>query len=73
MNNYQKQIVEDLKTGAVLQCTEGENYRCWLVYPDGKHKNIRRDSANKICSDYENHLIFGQQHGIKWKTFLIKN
>lgn len=67
MSNYQKQIVEALKSGAKLQCTEGANYRAWLVFKDGTKKNVRRDSANKVCSDYEGKLVFGEHSGIRWR------
>ena len=66
-SNYQTKIVEALKNGAKLQCTEGSNYKTWLVYPDGKRKIVRRDSANKICSDFESKLVFGEWSGIRWK------
>jgi hypothetical protein len=67
MSKYQTKIVEALKNGAKLQCTEGANYKTWLVYPNGKIENIRRDSANKVCLDYENKLVFGLNEGISWK------
>jgi hypothetical protein len=67
MSKYQDKIIDSLKKGAKLQCGEGENYKTWLVYPDGKTENVRRDSANKICIDYENKLIFGEIAGISWR------
>lgn len=67
MSKYQTKIVEALKSGAKLQCTEGVNYRTWLVYPNGETENIRRDSANKVCTDFFNKLIFGEYTGIRWR------
>ena len=64
MTNYQDQILKDLKNGAKLQCTEGINYTTWLIYPDGKKRNIRRDSAEKVCNENERLLIFGRHDGI---------
>lgn len=66
--NYQETIVNDLKNGARLQCTEGGNYKCWIVYPDGKTRNVRRDSAERVCRDYDRYLIFGEWAGIRWYT-----
>jgi len=68
MSNYQLMILDALQMGAKLQCTEGENYKCWLVYPDGKKKNVRRDSAEKVCNENEQYLIFGEVDGIKWRN-----
>ena len=68
MSKYQTKIVEALKNGAKLQCTEGANYKTWLVYSDGKKENVRRDSANKVCSDFESKLVFGEWSGIRWRT-----
>lgn len=67
MSNYQNKILNALKNGAKLQCTEGKNYKTWLIHPNGEKENIRRDSANKICSNYENNLTFGDWDGIKWR------
>lgn len=67
MTKYQLMIFEALKIGARLQSTEGENYRCWLIYPNGTRKNIRRDSAEKVCDENEQHLIFGEHEGIRWQ------
>lgn len=68
MSKYQTKIVEALKNGAKLQCTEGENYKTWLVYPNGEKENVRRDSANKVCLDYESKLVFGEWSGIRWRS-----
>jgi hypothetical protein len=68
MSKYQTKIVEALKNGAKLQCTEGANYKSWLVYPDGKKVNVRRDSVNKVCSDFESKLVFGEWSGIRWRS-----
>jgi hypothetical protein len=67
MSKYQTKIVEALKNGAKLQCTEGLNYKTWLVYPNGDKETIRRDSANKVCSKFEHKLIFGEWSGIAWR------
>lgn len=71
MSKYQTKIIEALKKGAKLQSTEGANYKAWLVYPDGQKEYVRRDSANKVCSDFESELIFGELSGIRYykKTF----
>lgn len=73
MSKYQTKIVEALKNGAKLQCTEGTNYKTWLIYPNGNKENIRRDSANKVCSNFESKLVFGELSGIRWRTNLKKN
>jgi hypothetical protein len=67
MSRYQQRIVNALKVGARLQCTEGRNYRAWLVYTDGTIEKIRRDSANRVCMDYDKNLIFGEWGGIRWR------
>jgi hypothetical protein len=67
MSEYQTKIVEALKNGAKLKCTEGTNYKTWLVYPNGKIENIRRDSANKVCSAFAPKLVFGEWSGIRWR------
>ena len=68
MSKYQTKIVEALKKGAKLQCTEGKNYKTWLIYADGKKQKVRRDSANKVCIDFESKLVFGEWSGIRWKS-----
>jgi len=68
MSKYQAKIVKAIKAGAKLQCTEGVNYKTWLVYSDGKKENVRRDSANKVCIDYERKLVFGEWSGIRWRN-----
>ena len=67
MTKHQKQIIEDLKAGALLRCTEGANYKAWLEYPDGSIRKIRRDSSEKICFVYENKLVFSEPNGIRWR------
>jgi hypothetical protein len=64
MTKYQDQILKDLKNGAKLQCTEGSDYKAWLVYPDGTERKVRRDSAEKVCNENESLLIFGRPDGI---------
>lgn len=68
MSKYQVKIVEALKKGAKLQCTEGKKYKTWLAHPDGSKESVRRDSANKVCSDFESKLVFGEWSGIRWKS-----
>ena len=60
----QDQILKDLKNGAKLQCTEGSDYKAWLVYPDGTERKVRRNSAEKVCNENESLLIFGRPDGI---------
>ena len=64
MTKYQDQILKDLKNGAKLQCTEGSDYKAWLVYPDGTERKVRRNSAEKVCNENEGILIFGRPDGI---------
>jgi hypothetical protein len=64
---YQTKIVDALKNGAKLQCSEGVNYRTWLVYPNGEVETVRRDSANKVCLDFQDKLIFGEWSGVRWR------
>ena len=68
MSKYQTKIVEALKKGAKLKCTEGKNYKTWLVHPNGSKESVRRDSANKVCSDFESKLVFGEWSGIRWRS-----
>ena len=70
MNNltdYQNMILEALQIGARLKCTGGVNHKCWLVYLNGEIKNIRRDSAEKVCNENERYLVFGELDGIRWR------
>lgn len=71
MTKYQDQILKDLKNGAKLQCTEGSNYKVWLVYPDETERTVRRDSAEKVCNENESLLIFGRPDGIAHRKALI--
>lgn len=68
MSKYQNKIVDALRNGARLQCNEGANYKTWLVYSNGRKEIIRRDSANKVCSDFESNLIFGEMMGVRWRV-----
>lgn len=72
MTKYQDQILKDLKKGAKLQCTEGSNYKTWLVYLDGTKRNVRRDSAEKICNKNARYLVFGEHEGIRWREPNVK-
>lgn len=62
-------ILEALQIGARLKSTEGKNYKCWLIYPNGERKNVRRDSAEAVCRDNEDYLIFGELEGIRWREY----
>jgi hypothetical protein len=73
MTKYQDQILKDLKDGAKLQCTEGHNYKAWLVYPNRHERKVRRDSAEKVCNENFEDLIFGSFDGISYKKVKIKN
>jgi hypothetical protein len=66
MTAYQEKLKQALISGALLQCTEGKNYKTWLVYPNGKTETVRRDSAEKVCETYFNSLVFGETNGIRW-------
>ena len=67
MSKYQNEIIEAIKNGAKLQCSESNNRRAWLKYTNGDIKYIRRDSANKVCEQYSDILIFGEYEGIRYK------
>ncbi len=67
MSEYQQMIILALQNGAKLQSSEGTNYKCWLNYPNGERKNVRRDSAEKVCDEYQDSLVFGEMDGIRWK------
>jgi hypothetical protein len=71
MSKYQTKIVEALKSGAKLQHTEGKNYKVWLVFPDGSTEKVRRDSAERICSEYMGKLVFGERSGIRWRGLTL--
>lgn len=74
MSTYQKHIIELLKSGAQLHCTEGVNFKCWLVLSDGTQKMVRRDSADKICLQYQDKLVFGDiKNGIYWRGIKFNN
>jgi hypothetical protein len=68
MSDYQLMILEGLQIGARLQSTEGVNYKCWLVYQNGERRNVRRDSAERVCQDNERYLVFGEHEGIRWRN-----
>lgn len=73
MSNYQKHIIESLKSGAQLHCTEGVGYKTWLIHPNGSTESIRRDSAERICLDYQDKLVFGDVRcGIYWRGANVK-
>lgn len=67
LSKYQQEILTAVKNGAYLQCTEGKNYKTWLVFKDGTTKTVRRDSANFIANTFQNNLIFGDRKGIYWR------
>lgn len=68
LSDYQKQIINHLKNGAILQSNEGVNYKTWLKFPDGSIKNIRRNSVELITGeDSYQFLSFGNE-GIKLKS-----
>lgn len=60
---YQKWIINEMKNGAVIKCTEGKNYKVWLSYKDGRRISIRRNSANKITSieNCDTYFSFGDE------------
>lgn len=64
MTKYQNQILKDMKDGAKLRCTEGTNYKTWLLYPDGEKRTIKRDAAEKVCTENAELLLFGRHDGI---------
>ena len=66
MTAYQEKIKQALMNGALLQCTEGKNYKTWLVYPNGTIEIVRRDSAEKVCESCFGSLVFGEPNGIRW-------
>ena len=63
---YQQWIIDEMKKGAVMKCTEGKNYKVWLSYVNGDEKIIRRNSANIITSieDYTKYFSFGDEIGM---------
>ncbi len=67
MSKYQQMIINSLKDGAKLQSTEGNNYKTYLIFPNGERKNIRRDSSEKVCLEYESKLVFGEKDGIRYR------
>jgi hypothetical protein len=71
LTNYQQNILNNLKSGMYLQSTEGKNYKTYLIeYKNGKQINkisIRRDSAEKICDEFSDKLVFGDFKGIYWR------
>ena len=73
MSKYQNRIVESLKLGAQLHCTEGVDYKTWLINPNGSTEPIRRDSAERICLDYQDKLVFSDlRYGIYWRGVNVK-
>jgi len=57
---YQQWIIGEMKKGAVIKCTEGNDYKVWLEYINGDKIIIRRNSANIITSieDCEGYFTF---------------
>jgi len=60
---YQQWIINEMKNGAVIKCTEGKDYKVWLSYANGDEIIIRRNSANIITSieDCERYFSFGNE------------
>lgn len=61
------QIVDKMKSGAKLQCSEGKYYKTWLVFPDGQTEKTSKTIANKIAIRYNDELVFGEQEGIRFR------
>lgn len=71
LSSYQQKIWKSLLNGALIQCSEGINYKTWLIYPDGKREKVRRDSVESLCAKMDCYLKFGEYQGIyfnpKWR------
>lgn len=61
INKTQDFILNSLSKGAVLQCSEGKNFKTWLRFEDGTKKTIRRDQSDKFCA--ENNVEYGDSKG----------
>lgn len=49
LTDYQRKILTEMRDrGAVIQTTEGKDYKVWLYYPNGETKGIRKDTANLL-------------------------
>lgn len=70
-NKTQIKILNALKSGSVLQCTEGVSYKVWILHPDSRKESIRRDYAEKFCS--ENNIVYGESKGGAYTEVRLKN
>jgi hypothetical protein len=68
LSTAQKSIIDEMLKGAILDCSEGSQYKAWLKYPDGTKKSINRISAEKITTESSFQYLSFSTYG--WK---IKN
>lgn len=69
LSKAQKIIIDEMINGAFLDCSEGKNYKAWLIYPDGRKKIINRISAERITSEFSYKYLILKENGwtINWK------
>lgn len=68
LTSYQRSIIDNMKQGGILKCTEGANYKVWLKMPDGSIKSVRRDSAEVITSEDSYQFLAFDNDGVKIKN-----
>ena len=64
---YQRSIVDLIIDGCKVDCTEGKNYKVWVVLKTGIKKYIRKDSASIIFSSKSHQYFSFDNSGITLK------
>jgi hypothetical protein len=67
LSTAQKRIIDEMLKGAILDCSEGSNYKAWLKYPEGTKKSINRISAEKITTESSYQYLSFSNDGWKIK------
>lgn len=72
LSTAQKSIIDEMLKGAILDCSEGSNYKAWLKYPEGTKKSINRISAEKITTEASYQYLTSAMMGGKLKRFKLR-
>lgn len=60
LTKFQNSILDKLKSGIHINCTEGKNYKVWFILPDGSKEFVRRNSASAVINANMHNLTFGK-------------